>query len=515
MLQRGRYRREFLLERGIYRVLLADGSTGMVMFFGIPRGLVKGRSAWNIFTSCCEFFPLLRKQGHTGIICSVYALDGVLFESMLRKAEARHALFYDRKTGPRIEGDRELMRDSDWVLGIRCKAHGCSNGVSWGLRRQREIVDEDVCHIVVKSLVNSSEGLHLYIDTHIERNVDFRAEKTDAAVAEEFWRFLDIPDSFLSLFVEVDPQWDGVHTVWINPSLSRDPKFFPKVSVVIAHCFRWFNWSDTRWVKSGKASRKYLRSEACGVKGAVEVLASCTSERHHIGGYRKGSRDVRVFFCCAAFCTLPAERVLWELLTDDRILLRRDFLLQQLHEGVEYALNISDKVMQRIAALVDPGMDWRELRQTVHRAVLVTAGYVYRDVFKELFTEPLSATQGDLLANVREIGQQTRKWKSRLWQQIQRLVAKDLDEAEIVRGLKLLRQIPGMIGLVEEGHASGAMLMRAHPTATPKSLKCRAKLVMRRLTYAPPEWISPYISPRRSHFLLCFSTIIFWKFIDQ
>ena len=228
--------------------------------------MVAGRSAWNVFTSCCEFFPLLRRQGHTGIICSGYGLDGVLFESMLRKAESRHALFYDRTMGPKLDGDRELMRDMDWVFALRCKAHGCSNGVGWGLKRETQFLNEpEDAHIVVKSLINSSEGLHMHLGLHIERNVDFRPEKTDAAEAGELWRFFDVPDTFIDLFVEVDPWWDG-RTVWVNPELAQHSLFFEKVSVVLAYCFSWVNWSDTRWVKCGRSARKYLRSEAAGIQ---------------------------------------------------------------------------------------------------------------------------------------------------------------------------------------------------------------------------------------------------------
>ena len=52
--RRGRYRREFLIERGVLRVRKPDGTHAVVMFFNRPRGLAYGRGAWNVFSSCCE-----------------------------------------------------------------------------------------------------------------------------------------------------------------------------------------------------------------------------------------------------------------------------------------------------------------------------------------------------------------------------------------------------------------------------------------------------------------------------
>ena len=56
-----------------------------------------------------------------------------------------------------------------------------------------------------------------------------------------------------------------------------------------------------------------------------------------------------------------------------------------------------------------------------------------------------------------------------------------------MRGLELARQLPGIIGLVEEGHASAALVMRAHPTYTPKAMKCRARLHQCRALFAKSE----------------------------
>ena len=61
--------------------------------------------------------------------------------------------------------------------------------------------------------------------------------------------------------------------MWVNAILQDDEAFWSKLSVVILYTFRWFEWSDSRWLRAGKASRFYFRSLACGVEAAVKAVA--------------------------------------------------------------------------------------------------------------------------------------------------------------------------------------------------------------------------------------------------
>ena len=85
--------------------------------------------------------------------------------------------------------------------------------------------------------------------------------------------------------------------------------------------FRWVDWSDTRWLKAGRASRFFLRSVACGLDPVVQsVLCDGTATNYHLNGVLRADFSVRRFFLVAAFAAVPVERIHLEVMRDDRLL---------------------------------------------------------------------------------------------------------------------------------------------------------------------------------------------------
>mgnify|MGYP000057996702 FL=1 len=55
VVRKGRSRAEFLLERGIVKVLDDNDDVRMAMILSHPRGMTLGKKAWNVFTAACDF----------------------------------------------------------------------------------------------------------------------------------------------------------------------------------------------------------------------------------------------------------------------------------------------------------------------------------------------------------------------------------------------------------------------------------------------------------------------------
>ena len=55
VVRKGRSRAEFLLERGIIKVLDDNDHVHMAMILSHPRGMTLGKKAWNVFTAACDF----------------------------------------------------------------------------------------------------------------------------------------------------------------------------------------------------------------------------------------------------------------------------------------------------------------------------------------------------------------------------------------------------------------------------------------------------------------------------
>ena len=146
------------------------------MLFGPPRGLRHGKTSWNMLTAACEFSSTVRASGHVGIAVTVYIMDGLLYSASVRLFKARHALWYDvlQQRGDAFD---PLERCRDLVVGIRCKAHGFHNAVSWGLgsHTNEEVINE--AHISVASLLNCSSAIYERIDRFLLRAVRFVVKK--------------------------------------------------------------------------------------------------------------------------------------------------------------------------------------------------------------------------------------------------------------------------------------------------------------------------------------------------
>ena len=88
----GKYRHEFVLERGLIRAEAGDGTAHLGYLLGPPRGLKNGRSAAHFLTSAVEFAGLLRAHGHEGPILNWYVFDGLFCDSLSELLVGRHEL---------------------------------------------------------------------------------------------------------------------------------------------------------------------------------------------------------------------------------------------------------------------------------------------------------------------------------------------------------------------------------------------------------------------------------------
>ena len=82
---------EVLLEHAFVRSRRADGTESVEVVLDRPRGLSRGKGAWNVFTAATEFLELGRVLGARGVMIQFYCMDKMLFAPFMRYTRARHA----------------------------------------------------------------------------------------------------------------------------------------------------------------------------------------------------------------------------------------------------------------------------------------------------------------------------------------------------------------------------------------------------------------------------------------
>lgn len=400
----------------------------------------------------------------------------MLYEPVLRYIRSIRGLYYEGCVDPMRAAENYLERNTEWTIGIKCKSHCCQNAFVWGMRRWSIGSLSEDCHITIASCRNSAQALHSHIGEMISRRVRFESAQASRAEVVAFWAFMEIGPDLLDLFAEVDPRWNGEFLL-VNPDLEQDEEFWSKVSAVVLVCFKWFDWSDTRWLKVGKAARFYLRSLACGLDCVVRLVsedAKCS--KFHLNGHQRSGFEVRRFLFVAAISAHAVEPVLSELMSDDRLLRSGDRLERLMRDSLQRLMQLPHLIFERCAGLVGPECAWQALRHWGLQAAFTAGAYMYREVFSDLRQEPLAFTQGSIREELQELRVQVDPIEDPTVQQIRNLLDVGFPEEAIVSALMLVRDTPCSVNCVEQGHAPGACLMRYHESYSEKALKARASL---------------------------------------
>ena len=344
----GRYKHEFLLQRGLVKKKSRRLGPETVMLFGYPRGLCKGRGAWNCFTASAEFRDQLRLMGATGIAIECTVCDGALFSALTRHIDASHRMYCDPELGADLGEDRETLEDKEWPVNIKCKAHGCSNAVVHGLKPLPTAEKSTMAQNAIRSLRVSSEGFFYDIDLYLYAHVVFQDSTDNPAHVWAYWEFLGVQENWVPHFVEANPMFDGTNLV-VDSRLRADPDATEKLSGLVHYALHQADWSETRWVKVRQSSGCHMQSESVGVKVLVRrLLNNPDLVNSYLSGYDKNlTVDVRMYLVVASFVATPPEAILFSLLKDNRLLKKVPEMKFLLEFKAQYIWDLPDLVFTR------------------------------------------------------------------------------------------------------------------------------------------------------------------------
>lgn len=483
----GGVKREYYLEHCIMRQHRDTGNPEVVMLPGIPRPMARGRTAWHCFESACEYMAIPRNLGCEGIVISVYVLDGALFDTCKRFFGARHAMAYSEEFAEQDGVHNDIIEKmTDWNFSVKCKAHMMQKSIEWALKGCGSEEVHTNAHIVIKSLRNTAADMHRSVDELITTRVQYALSAEDDDEAKKFWHFFHVHSAWLEVMVFVDPQWNGTWLV-VNERVRRDPEGWRKLRSVILYLFRWFDWSDTRWIRSGRSSRFYLRSLMGGAEGSLEIVKRFQGASHeHLGGHARSDDKVRAFFAVAAVCSRPAEASNLMLLEDDRFFRFGEAIEARAAEEFAALADLPDIIWRRMCDTLGQPTLLIELRTKCMNAAAISMAYMAKEVFWDLHHEPHSITQGNPDQKLADL-------QARPMESIKDLTLRDIrllldigySKDRLLEGIALWRDAPCSIHLAENAHASCAILGRQHKTYSAPTLMARAALHKSRALYMP------------------------------
>ena len=233
---------------------------------------------------------------------------------------------------------------------------------------------------------------------------------------------------------------------------------------------------DSRFGAIGPCGRKWLLSCALG----LDVCFAMTLARgpDNVGLLRQRISEakykVRLWLTTAAFSAMPVESMVLELLEDDRLLLRADYIRESMAAETSYVSKLPITFFAEIACIADLPLSGELLKHETLRSLHVGCGYVYGEAWHHLKCDPLALTQGDIAANVAALSERTLPPREYATRQMWHALRACFPDRRLVRTLLLLRDSPSTTGLAEKGHGMGAGVMTRHKMISTDTVTARA-----------------------------------------
>jgi hypothetical protein len=174
--------------------------------------------------------------------------------------------------------------------------------------------------------------------------------------------------------------------------------------------------------------------------------------------------NVKLLAIITSFAAGPAERLLDCMFHDDRVFMHAADYRGQLDEEVDRLLDIPDYTWTRLVAMIGPEVDIGRLMHLAFKGAFISYGYLWSHIFKQLLDGLLKLTQGDLeqnLTNLFAVGDpgtlhpELRK----VWRCYH---VHGISMAYLELCVRLLKEICATSNLVEQGHGTGAVIMKLH-----------------------------------------------------
>ena len=142
-----------------------------------------------IFTCLKDFSHCLRKFGAHGICIRMNCFDALLYGPMMRLVRGWYAkkLMGKINTEGVIAADDQDAYRTGWVIGMRCRLHGASKAVEWGVNEFSNDYIRSAAQIAIKSLINTSYDIHRNAESYIFTSATFIDPVDSIADRRAFW----------------------------------------------------------------------------------------------------------------------------------------------------------------------------------------------------------------------------------------------------------------------------------------------------------------------------------------
>lgn len=392
---------EFLLQRGFVRTDDASGVPHLAALLAPPLPVDQGKAAYNLFTAACEFFPVVRKLGHTGICISQFAFDRAAFSAMQRKLHQRAALYYEVAAGggPKT-GEVALAELLDWVVATPCANHDVQNSLKWGMLSvsgDPEILGR--LHIAIESIRNGFDLLFQGLGHFVLSFLSFAPAVDDPQMVYSCWVNLGVDSETADMLSDLNLWWHNGR-LQVGERHLEDPTLVEKITGAMLSVFRVRKFTDSRWLTIGDNCRSLTAALHLGIADLVQAARSDpkTSD-FYLHGFARLAPEVERWAALAGFTACVRDAALAEVLEDDRVELSVIPICQVMNEEIFWLDRLDTFTWERLAARL-PGHTPQALRSDALKDAHTACAFFQRRVAIPASKYPWSLVQGNIQAKL-------------------------------------------------------------------------------------------------------------------
>lgn len=475
----GKVLEEYLMERAYFKAVAPSGECEHAIMTRAPRPLTYGKGSWFLFSAYCDFWPMLKANGHIGPSISHFAADRLAFSSGMNKINARHAAWRAHSD----DGHHEFMALLDLVVGTGCCLHDVGNALKWGISCLTTGTEVKDLHIGIESLRNSAPFVICKVGKFWTDFVDFDQHEINMEETTAFWSALGIPSDLVEQVASINPMWkDG--RLSVSAALSNNPDWMSELSWVCIVIFAWKQFSDSRWVGSGSACRAYIASVAIGVEQLVSMARddpNCSD--YYVHGFNHLTEKTKFLAVVDGMVSHLAEELQLELMQDDRVVRNLDKLEDICRTECDWLASLPMYVWNRLAAIIGSSYTGASVRSQTLTSAHGICAYVKKQIFDVAHSLPWSLCQGNVHNNIIALRDADGVESEHVAAQIQALARLGYSIRLLEQTIMLMGDLHWSTKGVEGQHGSTAVLHKFHPDLSGQSLSDWAFIHMTRALF--------------------------------
>jgi hypothetical protein len=415
-------------------------------------------------------------MGHRGGAVQHYVFDRCGYSKLRLRTEQWHGLVSGQWSADTLP-ETEQLPLLEWLLFTPCAAHDCHNACKWGL--PGAFGDADLmrdCYIGIDAVRQSFDVILRYIGEWVSTALSPSEPwgEDELCSWRETWSVLGQSSEVVALLCELQLRHaDGRLRVSSRAAEAGD--IVSKVVAAVLFVWRFQRFTESRWLTVGSSARTMVSAHLTGLTQFLTwVKAKPGVSGFYLNGFNRLTPERWAFLCQAALFSKVPDSALAMLLEDSRVARIADSLRGRLAGSLQELADLPTGVWCVLAS-VSRGTP-AQLQGACLMAAQRAAAFFQDRVLDEAERLPWRLCAGGIPVNLQDL-QRARRPDERTAGKIYDLLLSGYPMAKVQRMVELMGDSPWATTVVEQLHASAALVSRHHPDYGLRTLLARASLL--------------------------------------